>query len=141
MDTVTVCTGACCAAFTLPAYTPTEIAWRISRPDYFEMVTVAPMLIPLTPDEHTARLIRFGYYKPTADGRPGVGMWPRPDTKSYTCRHWDEVTRLCTIYDRRPGMCSGYPYDGRCGACGGVYQGSTLVQIGQAYELPPPVAE
>jgi Fe-S-cluster containining protein len=37
----------------------------------------------------------------------------------YACRHFDEKTGDCTVYDQRPKMCSEYPYrGGTCGAAG-----------------------
>lgn len=36
----------------------------------------------------------------------------------YTCKHWDQTTRLCTIYENRPFMCSDYPYGQACEHCG-----------------------
>lgn len=28
-----------------------------------------------------------------------------PSTHPFGCRHFDKITRLCSIYDRRPSMC------------------------------------
>lgn len=36
----------------------------------------------------------------------------------FTCQHFDTESRQCLIYERRPDMCRGYPYEGRCGFCG-----------------------
>jgi Fe-S-cluster containining protein len=68
---------------------------------------IADMVIPLTLDQANERLERFGAgreYEPAAEGHV------------YTCRHFDDETRLCTIYERRPEMCRDYPYaqDGGC---------------------------
>ena len=33
----------------------------------------------------------------------------------FTCRHLDELTGDCLIYESRPGMCRDYPYSRPCG--------------------------
>jgi Fe-S-cluster containining protein len=66
---------------------------------------IADMVVPLSLAEANERLERFGadrMYEPDAEGH------------LYTCRHFDDATRLCTIYEQRPEMCRDYPY-----ACGG----------------------
>lgn len=35
-----------------------------------------------------------------------------------TCRHFDQASRRCGIYDRRPQMCSSFPNGGPCEFCG-----------------------
>lgn len=37
----------------------------------------------------------------------------------FHCSFWDKDTRKCGIYDRRPQMCSKFPYTGACQWCGG----------------------
>lgn len=32
----------------------------------------------------------------------------------YTCAHFDQASRNCTIYERRPRMCSDFPYGRTC---------------------------
>ena len=65
------------------------------------------MLIPLGLDEVYERAERFGGNPPRTEGGAGEpltvddGCW-------FTCRHWDEGTRLCRIYDERPRMCRTY---------------------------------
>lgn len=62
------------------------------------------MLIPLTYEEATERAARFG-----------VGNIDKmKDAPLYTCKNWDEETRLCTVYDERPDMCRYYPYGREC---------------------------
>jgi len=39
------------------------------------------------------------------------------DGTDYPCRKFDPITRLCTIYDQRPQMCSEYPYGRSCELC------------------------
>lgn len=36
----------------------------------------------------------------------------------YTCKAWDPETKLCTVYDTRPGMCERFPHDMTCWICG-----------------------
>lgn len=68
---------------------------------------IADMVIPLSIAQANERLERFGSdreYLPDCEGHV------------YTCRHFDEGTRLCAIYEQRPEMCRDYPYgnDGGC---------------------------
>lgn len=40
------------------------------------------------------------------------------ETPTYTCRHFDAVAGLCTVYEQRPAMCRDYPSYGDAGrAC------------------------
>ena len=66
---------------------------------------IADMVIPLSLDEANDRLDRFG---------SGRQYGPESEGHVYTCRHFDEETRLCTIYAQRPEMCRDYPYAGEC---------------------------
>lgn len=62
------------------------------------------MLIPISHQEAVDRRARFGVDLPVhADDGP-----------FFRCRHWDETTRLCGIYDTRPAMCRDYPYGQPC---------------------------
>lgn len=63
------------------------------------------MLIPLTVEEARARAAKFG-------GNPRI--LKRKAGHHFTCRHWDEETRLCGAYNERPAMCSEYPYGNVC---------------------------
>jgi len=93
------CTGACCAAFQLE-YTLRELRTRKLQDGAF----IADMVIPLSPKEARERSLRFG-----GNALP----WPwKQRGHHFACRHWDEQTRLCTVYEERPRMCSGYPYEG-----------------------------
>lgn len=102
------CPGHCCAAFTLPR--PLEEYQadpeRIDDGEY-----VADMLIPLTREDALARAGRFGF----VDSRMGAAASSDSgDYHWFTCRHWDEDTRLCTAYSERPRLCRDYPYDWDC---------------------------
>lgn len=106
-ETVEGCTGACCAAFYFPR-TPREIGQLIElngQYNGYDGRMIEDMLIPLTDEQVTARAAEFGFED------PGRGNY-------YTCRHWDDGTRLCGVYDHRPQMCSAYPYERACGHCG-----------------------
>jgi hypothetical protein len=77
---------------------------------------ILDMLIPLTRRQAVSRSRRLGYPDPMKYG---------PDYSLYTCRHWDEDTRLCGAYEQRPSMCRDYPYGRPCErGCG--YQVETL---------------
>lgn len=91
------CVGDCCVAFTLPKE-PTD-------------PIVIDMVIPITQMEAIARHQRMG-------NRKVIDKSQSLDTsKWYKCRHWDEETRLCGIYEDRPKMCRDYPYDKGCVSC------------------------
>lgn len=67
------------------------------------------MLIPLTPKEARERNQRFG------DTGDPSSHFPWSDRgHNFTCRHWDESTRLCGIYEDRPKMCRRFPYGKKC---------------------------
>lgn len=102
------CTGLCCAAFALP-HTIRDLKARArqraivdSEGDPAEGDKIADMVIPLTPKEARERNRRFGGDAEFSWSNRG---------RHFTCRHWDEETRLCGIYDDRPSMCRGFPYE------------------------------
>jgi Fe-S-cluster containining protein len=68
---------------------------------------IAEMVIPLTPLEAQERYERFG-------GDDPAKFPAAEDAHYFTCRHWDEGTRLCLNYENRPPMCSNYPYGREC---------------------------
>lgn len=96
------CAGACCAVFPMHLE-QTQFAMRKGRQKR-DIEYIADMLIPLTRRQALARSRRLGYGDPPKYGK-NYGL--------FTCRHWDEQTRLCTAYDERPDMCRDYPYVGR----------------------------
>jgi Fe-S-cluster containining protein len=99
------CSGKCCAVFNFP--TPPEVLATRGGPDD---AFLADMLVALTPDEAEARVREFEVTPPEGfDLRTWVEAAP-----AYTCRHWDEETRLCGVYEQRPTMCREYPYAGGC---------------------------
>lgn len=97
------CEGGCCAVFFY--HGPEE---AVSDDQKF----IADMLIPLTIEEAKARLERFGL-----DPRPSLDDDERWEGRAFTCRHWDEESRLCTVYSQRPKMCRDFPYDKDCEDC------------------------
>jgi len=70
--------------------------------------TVRDMVIPLTHRQAVARARKFGV--PITIRKHLKG----PMTRWYACRHWDEETRLCRIYEHRPQICRDFPYDEEC---------------------------
>jgi Fe-S-cluster containining protein len=108
-----VCTGACCAVF------PLSLGYTMFNPRINTALTpdnayIADMLIPLTVEEADERMARLGY----------APVVPAEGWGLFTCRHWDEETRLCGAYETRPKMCSAYPY-------------ATTCERGCGYELTP----
>lgn len=101
------CTGACCAVFYIPR-TLVELERGVGDDGSLldEAELIAPMLVPLTLEEANARGERLG--------NAAAPFEKREDGHLFTCRHWDEETRLCGIYDERPDMCRGYPYGDAC---------------------------
>ena len=97
------CPGHCCVAFYLPA--PHERVDDI-RTGMRDGEQIAEMVIPLSVAEANERLERFGSDREY--GRDSEGF-------VYTCRNFDDETRLCRIYADRPEMCRDYPYAGEAG--------------------------
>ena len=110
-DDVT-CPCTCCAAFHLP-YTLTQLRRGVhpEKPNtvLHQPEQIATMVIPLTPKQANERLLEFDGAEPGE--RPF--RW-RDRGHHFTCRHWDEETRLCTIYPDRPNMCRDFPYGKGC---------------------------
>ena len=106
------CSGKCCSVFNYPA-SPDQLRQRSEGREGFwhdQDRFLADMLITLTADEAVERARRFEVTPP--EGFDLVA-WAEMG-QLYTCRHWDEETRLCTVYEDRPEMCREYPYAGRC---------------------------
>jgi len=108
------CPGWCCAAF----YWPRTLADMKKHPDAgYDGPQIRDMLVPLTPKEARERHERFSGKKVAAFSWKHRGH-------HFTCKNWDEETRLCKVYETRPQMCRDYPYGQECqhgcGACGGI---------------------
>ena len=65
------------------------------------------MLRRITREEAIARRAEFGAAPPAEAAE---------DEEWFRCIYWSEDTRLCTIYEHRPHMCSGYPDYPGCGS-------------------------
>jgi Fe-S-cluster containining protein len=92
------CGGGCCAVFWLPKEVPDNI---------YDAAFIRDMRIELTAEQAQERWAKF-----VGDGR--VLPPAEPERPWYTCRHWDEDTRLCTVYEQRPMLCRDYPYGRPC---------------------------
>lgn len=92
------CTGKCCERFPINGIRTHQEVFRLldSDPNYPEYAKIREMLIVIPADEATPY-------------------------DSYTCKHFDPEAKLCTNYENRPRMCSGYPDNYRCRHCGLVF--------------------
>lgn len=105
------CDGRCCSIFNYP-HTPEFLKFRHeSLNGYPDDKMLSEMLVRLTPKEAIERAEKFGVVPPRGMTRE---QWAEKTGPVYTCKHWDEETRLCTVYDKRPQMCRDYPYGKRC---------------------------
>lgn len=102
------CDGRCCAVFYFPS-SPAQIRAKGFK-RYVDGKTISRMLVPLDREAAKKRIEAFSISPPG-----GTDEWiDRAEGSIYTCKHWDEDSRLCTIYDKRPQMCADYPYRGTC---------------------------
>lgn len=104
------CTGHCCRAFVIPAihrvgglrHWKLLVRVRDPRFDSDDARFIADMLIDLDREA-------------TVDP---LTQWPLGEPHAlYGCRHYDAAAGNCTVYDRRPLMCSGFPYDNQPDGC------------------------
>jgi len=116
------CTGHCCQRFPLPlrladltvnaqAALRGEDVDANGRKRISDIVFIHDMVVPL------------GEPKTYPNGDEG---------EYYTCRHLNKETGDCTVYEKRPRMCSEYPYGGACDYVGRGCTMEPLVQIGAA---------
>ena len=91
------CDGSCCERFYIGQSQEELAQLAIDYPDDPDSQEIAKMVILLGPSDHQ-------------EGKVG-GFW-------YTCKNWDDQTRLCKIYESRPQMCRDYPYSSPCVNCG-----------------------
>jgi Fe-S-cluster containining protein len=101
------CGGECCAVFWLPK--------DVKEPGRMDNVRdgafIADMVIPLTRPQALRRWRKFvSIDRPL----PTIPVIAGNERATFTCRHWDEKTRLCGIYEQRPDMCRRYPYGSPC---------------------------
>jgi Fe-S-cluster containining protein len=99
VDTVPQCTGACCD----PVVVLAEDYWDASR----------------NPKQH--KNARYVMNMLTPRQRPV----PQHGVVHFSCRYFDQDTRRCIAYDRRPAMCRDYPQEGICRHCGGRFATGT----------------
>lgn len=101
------CVGHCCQKFTIP-YEPEQLraaelqveAWRAAGADQSRWPEFTRGLaVPEDIETIGAMVVYLGQ----EDGSP-----------YYTCKHFDEATSNCAIYETRPRMCSAFPYGRRC---------------------------
>lgn len=121
------CTGHCCRSFCLPL-SPKELReayerWRASldghpiykneepkdKRIYNDIWLVAPMA------KHIGIKQTFQQVNPPdhelTEGKKLPGHW-------YRCKHFDDKTKKCSIYEIRPRMCRDYPYGESCNYAG-----------------------
>lgn len=98
------CDGRCCAVFPLQKGALERMAAGLVTDGAF----VVDMVIPLTRRQASDRARRFGYKLPWRSRVFARGY------DLFTCRHWNEETRLCSVYADRPQLCREYPYDHAC---------------------------
>lgn len=105
------CTGHCCRGFTLPR-TPDalrDFEGFLGRrgDDVFVVADMAVFLgrIPMRDALVTAYARHRNLIHGDADDF-GIDLW--------TCRHFDQSSGNCGIYDRRPRMCRDFPYGDPC---------------------------
>lgn len=117
------CDGDCCVAFRVP-YTIEQLADAdVGDQDKAEALDLAAMLIPLTVEQANDRQNQYVRGSKT-------GFTDYDEGFLYKCRHWDEETRLCRIYDDRPPMCRTFPYGRPCRygcSCAGTRPGPEVI--------------
>ena len=101
------CPGWCCAVIHQPG-TFSELAAAAGILQDGELVL--DMIQPISRDNAIRRRRQHGLRVDNLE--------TAKDGHLYTCRHWDDRTRLCGIYERRPAMCRDYPYAESCAHCG-----------------------
>lgn len=76
---------------------------------------------------NVAEIVNESLFAPESDIKDGNARWfslVTPTESGYqVCSAFDHATRRCTIYETRPYVCSGYPYDRPCAFC--TYDGKT----------------
>ena len=62
-----------------------------------------------------------GYPEPSDEEAAFIDDMLIPVGEDYTCRHWDQTSKLCTVYEQRPSMCRTYPDGIPC-----IWEGCTV---------------
>ena len=86
-------TAVCCRRFTL-LYSPEELKKKSYLADFDKIINM---------------LIYIGYLAENVLGEP-----TEYHQHHYTCKHLDKEKGACIIYEQRPAMCSGFPYNTEC---------------------------
>lgn len=103
------CSGACCAVITYGDALHGDIESLRSDPNH-DWYTLN-MLVPLSnaqAEERAKRFVPLDVVDADLFGPQNEGLF-------FTCKHWNEETRLCGAYADRPRMCRDYPYGQQCG--------------------------
>ena len=127
------CHGGCCAVFTISAENLQKLRVSAHPSAHF----ILDMLIPVPVEELVDRLVRLGYsegHDPATYPDYARSHGYPEEWQTFTCRHWDETSRLCAVYDERPTMCRKYPNGQTCQGCGWK-AAETLPQIDRAAAL------
>ena len=98
------CIGACC---TMPV--------EIKAEDLVRLELASQDEVDQSPRKLAKRLIKEGVLTSYRDGTGNFMLTQKPNDD---CYFLDSKTRLCTVYDRRPGVCRQFPEIGpRPGFC------------------------
>ena len=112
MASTNSCTGACCTVFPINTGGSARDYFQARADGGGDIAFIGNMIFPLRHDEARAR---WELLNPELS-------WDAThlaeSSELFSCRHWDTVTRKCREYERRPSMCSLYPYARPCPYCG-----------------------
>lgn len=91
------CPGACCALISLSgSYESLLEGARLGK--LLDAARIIELMVPVDVSDQTA-------------------FSDRSDGVLYECRAFDRGTMRCTEYEKRPHLCSAYPYDRACEWC------------------------
>lgn len=119
------CSGHCCSNFYLP-FSPEEIEAKYVLWTKFQgsgdKTNIMSMSVAdqfqgcdtKTPIDIHLIFPMLSYLGQDVMPRQVRRVEPDPDRHYYSCKHWDQETGDCTIYEHRPQMCREYPYRGKC---------------------------
>jgi len=110
MDKVDRCTGHCCRRFCLPMsyyHLMNNYKLWMAQKEMDQHVNDIHLIAPM--------VVYLGHLR-SGDQDEGLERNENPDELGhyYRCKHLDETTNDCTIYDIRPQMCRDYPNSGTC---------------------------
>lgn len=120
------CIGHCCRLFYAPT-TPEKITRCQEAAVKREQGEPFPVDLTL-PRDHETILDMLIPVRPVVEGEtpPGqktykIDRWGSKEGWLFRCKHFDEESHDCRIYDRRPKMCRDYPYGEPCDFEGCTY--------------------